>query len=277
MKGQKPVSLTTEALTVVKEGPLAWLKLNRPEASNSLNRALLNQLQSACAELAQDKKVHIVAIIGAGSKVFSAGADLKERQTLSPAELVDYHALIQKTMLAVENLPQPVIAVINGSAFGGGLELALACDLRIMVKSAVLRMTEVRLGIIPGAGGTQRLPRLIGATRAKGMILAATPVTAEQAYDYGLINRLFEQEAEAGSDFHQPLMDEVRAWTNEIGGAAPLALRQAKQAINSGCDQDLPAGLALETKAYMQLLNTKDRLEGLAAFSEKRQPRYAGE
>ena len=196
---------------------------------------------------------------------------------MSPGELVDYHALIQSTMLAVENLPQPVIAALNGSAFGGGVELALACDLRLIVKDAVLRMTEVRLGIIPGAGGTQRLPRLIGKTRAKEMILAATAITAQQAYQYGLVNRIVEGEAKSDSAFHQALMDEVRAWAKEISAAAPLSLKQAKRAIDSGCDRDLEAGLALETKAYLQLLNTKDRLEGLAAFAEKRQPRYIGE
>jgi len=135
----------------------------------------------------------------------------------------------------------------------------------------------VRLGIIPGAGGTQRLPRLIGEGRAKEMILAAASVSAEQAYQFGLVNRIVEHNVQGHADFHQPLMDEVRAWAKEIDKAAPLALRQAKRAINSGCDQDLLAGLALETKAYLQLLNTKDRLEGLAAFTEKRQPQYAGE
>lgn len=277
MNKRGPVNVAGQELTIAREGALAWLKINRPAASNSLSRALLSAIQSACAELAEAHDIHVVAIIGAGTKVFSAGADLKERSSLSAAELVDYHLLIQRTMLAVENLPQTVIAAMNGSAFGGGTELALACDLRVMVKKAVMRMTEVRLGIIPGAGGTQRLPRLIGKSRAKEMILAAVPVTAEQAYQYGLINRLIDKEAKPESEFHEPLMEEVRAWAREIAGAAPLALRQAKQAINSGADKDLIAALALETKAYLQLLNTKDRLEGLAAFAEKREPQFAGE
>jgi methylglutaconyl-CoA hydratase len=271
------VNLLTQALVVDKEGPLAWLKLNRPKVSNSLDRSLLSVIQTALSEIACDQTVQVVAIIGAGTKVFCAGADLTERMTLSAAEVVDYHALIQKTMLSIERLPQPVIAAINGSAFGGGTELALACDLRLIVKTAVLRMTEVKLGIIPGAGGTQRLPRLIGKTRAKEMILAATPITAQQAYQFGLVNRIVEGEAKPDAAFHGPLMEAVRAFAFEMAGGAPLALRQAKQAINSGCDQDLIAALAIETKAYLQLLNTKDRLEGLAAFAEKRQPKYAGE
>ncbi|PWT95652.1 MAG: enoyl-CoA hydratase, partial [Candidatus Melainabacteria bacterium] len=248
-----------------QEGPLLWLKLNRPEAANSLSSQLLMAIRDACSEIAGDKRVQVVAIVGTGTKVFSAGADLKERQSFSPGELVDYHALIQSTMLAVENLPQPVIAALNGSAYGGGVELALACDLRLIVKDAILRMTEVRLGIIPGAGGTQRLPRLIGKTRAKEMILAATPITAQQAYQYGLVNRIIEDEAKPDAAFHQTLMEEVRGWAKEISTAAPLSLKQAKRAINSGCEKDLEAGLALETKAYLALLNTKDRLEGLAA------------
>jgi enoyl-CoA hydratase/carnithine racemase len=271
------VNRSAEALIVEKEGPLAWFKLNRPEVLNSLNRSLLASILSACAEMAEDQSVQVVAIIGAGTKVFCAGADLTERISLSAAEVVDYHALIQETMSVIEALPQTVIAAINGSAFGGGTELALACDLRIMVKTAILRMTEVRLGIIPGAGGTQRLPRLIGKTRAKEMILAATPVTAEQAHHFGLVNRVVSGEPGPDAAFHQALMEEVRAFAKELTLAAPLALRQAKQAINSGCNQDLLTGLALETNAYLKLLNTKDRLEGLAAFAEKRQPKYAGE
>lgn len=265
-----------QVLIMEKDGPLVWLKLNRPSVANSLNRSLLAALQSACLTIAQDNAIQVVAIIGAGTKIFSAGADLTERKTLSEAEVIDYHELIQKTMLQIECLPQPVIAAINGSAFGGGTELALACDLRIVVQDAVMRMTEVRLGIIPGAGGTQRLPRLIGQTAAKEMILAAAPISAQRAYQIGLVNRIVEIAAPARAAFHEPLMKSVKLWANEIAEAAPLALRQAKEAINAGCNQDLSIGLALETKAYLQLLNTKDRLEGLAAFAEKRKPRYMG-
>jgi len=238
---------------------------------------MLLSIQSAVSEIAYDTNIKIVVIMGAGTKTFCAGADLSERLTLSPGEVVDYHFLIQKTMLAIEQLPQPVIAALNGSAFGGGVELALACDLRIMVSTAVLQMTEVRLGIIPGAGGTQRLPRLIGATRAKEMIFAAAAVNAEQACHFGLVNRIVEVQAAPDAAFHQALMDEVRSVANQMDLAAPLALREAKQAVNSGCDRDLISGLALESKAYLRLLNTKDRLEGLAAFATKRQPKYAGE
>ena len=152
------VNLTSSCLIIEKEPPLTWLKINRSEVANSLNKALLQDIYAATQKISTDKQTHIVAIIGAGTKFFSAGADLTERQKMTVAELIDYHLLIQKTMQAIESLPQPVIAAINGSAFGGGTELALACDLRVMVKNASLRLPETKLGIIPGAGGTQRLP-----------------------------------------------------------------------------------------------------------------------
>jgi len=204
------VNPNEDILLVEKEGSLAWLKLNRPNVLNCLNRQLLKAICAACEELKEEKDVHVIAIMGAGAKVFCAGADLSERIGLSEDEVFDYHKLIQQTMLTVESLPQCVIAAMNGSAFGGGVELALACDLRVIVKGAVMKMTEVRLGIIPGAGGTQRLPRLIGKTRAKEMILAACAVDAQQAYDYGLVNRVIDVAAAPESSFNQPLMDAVR-------------------------------------------------------------------
>ena len=198
---------------------------------------------------------------------------------MTQGDTLDYLALIQKTMRAIETLPQVVIAAINGSAWGGGFELALACDLRVMVESAQLRLTEVKLGIIPGAGGTQRLPRLIGKSKAKELILTAAPVTAQLGLQLGLIHRVVP--ADSGNDlvagYHQALINTVNEWAAEIATAAPLSLRQAKIAIDQGYDRDLEAGLALETRAYLELLNTKDRLEGLAAFAEKRSPIYRGE
>jgi enoyl-CoA hydratase/carnithine racemase len=266
-----------QVLLVEKEPPLAWFKLNRGSVHNCLNRPLLRSILDACKEVANDKSIRLVAIVGAGAKVFCAGADLTERKGMSQAEAIDYLNLIQETMRSIELLPQPVIAAINGSAFGGGTELALACDLRVMVEEASLRLTEVKLGIIPGAGGTQRLSRLIGKSKAKEMILTASPLSAKQGYDLGLIHRVVSDKHTGDGEFHEPLMNEVRSWAKEICTAAPLSLRAAKQAIDGGFDRDLEAGLALETKCYLQLLNTKDRLEGLAAFAEKRQPVYHGE
>lgn len=266
----------TDVLLVEKEAPVAWLKLNRLKVHNSLNSELLKALQNACNQLAQDKDIRVVIVTGAGTRVFCAGADLTERKGMTEGQVLDYLNLIQSTMLAIEQLPQPVIAAINGSAFGGGTELALACDLRMMTEEAVLRLTEVRLGIIPGAGGTQRLARLIGKSRAKEMILTARPMGAQEAHAVGLVHKIVPPAAKE-EDEHQELRRQALTWAKEIAGAAPLALKAAKFAIDNGFDRDLAAGLALETKAYLQLLNTKDRLEGLAAFAEKREPIYKGE
>ncbi len=275
----KSVTNSEQVLTIEKEASIAWLKLNRPKVMNCLNRDLLKALLAACEELKEDRNIRVVGIIGSGTKSFCAGADLAERKGMTQGDTLDYLALIQRTMRAIETLPQVVIAAINGSAWGGGFELALACDLRVMVESAQLRLTEVKLGIIPGAGGTQRLPRLIGKSKAKELILTAAPVTAQLGQQLGLIHRVVA--ADAGNqlvdDYHQALMTTVREWASEIATAAPLSLRQAKIAIDQGYDRDLESGLALETRAYLELLNTKDRLEGLAAFAEKRSPIYRGE
>ena len=278
---------TEQVLTVEKEGSIAWLKLNRPRVMNCLNRDLLKALLAACEDLSTDRSVRVVAIIGAGTKAFCAGADLAERKGMTQGETLDYLTLIQRTMRAIETLPQVVIAALNGSAWGGGFELALACDLRVMVSSAQMRLTEVKLGIIPGAGGTQRLPRLVGKSRAKELILTAAPVGAELGLNIGLVHRVVNLDAAylegaegkiaAAGSYLEPLMDEVRAWALEIATAAPLSLRQAKIAIDQGFERDLEAGLALETRAYLELVNSRDRLEGLAAFAEKRQPVYRGE
>jgi enoyl-CoA hydratase/carnithine racemase len=274
-------------LIVEKEGTVAWLKLHRPKVANCLNRELLKALIKSLAELAKDKHVRVVCIIGAGLKAFCAGADLAERKGMSQGEVLEYIGLINQCMCAIEKMPQVVIACINGPAYGGGFEMALACDLRVMVTTAELKMTEVRLGIIPGAGGTQRLPRLIGKSRAKELILTAAPLTAKEAHHIGLVHRLIELKdtfvySEEGKRVHDggyllPMIEEVRDWAHEIAKAAPLSLKQAKVAIDEGFDRDMAAGLAIETKAYLQLINTKDRLEGLAAFAEKRAPVYKGE
>jgi len=274
-------------LLIEKEGAIAWVKLNRPKVMNALNRQLLHSIVSSLEQLAQDRETRVICIIGSGLKAFCSGADLAERKGMAQGDVLDYISLIQRTMRAVEKMPQPVIACLNGSAFGGGFELALACDLRVMVSTAELRMTEVRLGIIPGAGGTQRLPRLIGKSRAKELILTAAPVTAQRAQEIGLVHKVVELDASyAASDdgqaaaegaFVGPLLESARNWAREIAKAAPLSLKQAKIAIDEGYDRDLEAGLALETRAYLQLINTRDRLEGLNAFAEKRSPVYTGE
>lgn len=268
--------LISNALIVERKPPLAFLKLNRKDSLNSLNRELLTSLVEACKQLENDPEIRVVIIIGSGDKAFCAGADLKERKGMSEGEVIDYIGLIQRTMQSIEKLPQVVIAAINGSAFGGGFELALSCDLRIMVSQAIMRLTEVRLGIIPGAGGTQRLSRLIGKSRTKELILASKAVSAEEALNIGLVHKIIQGNAELKSDFNTALIEETTDWAMEIAQAAPLSLKQAKKAIDEGYNLDQDSALAVETRAYLELLNTQDRLEGLKAFAEKRQPVYTG-
>jgi methylglutaconyl-CoA hydratase len=254
-------------LLVKHKPPLTWLTLSRPESMNSLNTELLVALKDACGTLSSDKSISVVIVTGAEAKTFCAGADLKERKGMNEQQTLDYLELIRETFFAIEQLPQVVIASINGSAYGGGTELALACDLRIMVKQATLSLPEVGLGIIPGAGGTQRLSRLIGLSMAKEIILTAVPITAERAFNVGLVHKLVANDLKA----------ETLSWATNIAYAAPLALRCAKQAIEEGYEKSLIEGMAIELENYKKLLPSQDRQEALKSFSEKRPPHFTGQ
>ncbi|BDG43231.1 enoyl-CoA hydratase [Saccharococcus caldoxylosilyticus] len=251
-----------------QENGIAIVTLNRPETANALSTSLLNELSELLGDLAFRKDIRVVIVTGAGEKVFCAGADLKERAGMNETEVRKTVALIRETINQVEQLPQPVIAVLNGSAFGGGLELALACDIRVAVDTAQLGLTETSLGIIPGAGGTQRLPRLIGKGKAKELIFTAKRITAQEAAQIGLVEYVVPR---------AQLMEKALEIAGQIAANAPIAVRQAKLAVNRGLDVDLATGLRLEQMAYEVTIPTKDRLEGLQAFKEKRKPVYKGE
>lgn len=242
--------------------------LNRPASMNSLSRELLAALNKLVTEISVDKSVRVVVITGAGEKSFCSGADLKERATMTPIEVKQYIQMIRNTFTMVENLPQPVIAAVNGFAFGGGTELALASDIRIAAANATMGLTETSLGIIPGAGGTQRLVRLIGKGKAKEMVFTAHRAKAEEALAIGLVNQI----APEGG-----LIDAALAMAEKIKKNAPIALEMAKYAINYGSEVDLGTGLAIESNCYAVTIPTKDRIEGLTAFREKRPPVYTGE
>jgi methylglutaconyl-CoA hydratase len=250
------------------ENGIAIITLNRPESANALSTALLNELAHLLHNLAFRRDVRVVIFTGAGEKVFCAGADLKERAGMNETEVRKTVALIRETINQIEQLPQPVICALNGSAFGGGLELALACDIRIAADTAQLGLTETSLGIIPGAGGTQRLPRLIGKGKAKELIFTAKRITAKEAEQIGLVEYVVPQEQ---------LMEKAMEIAEQIVVNAPIAVMQAKIAINRGLDVDLATGLRIEQMAYDITIPTKDRLEGLQAFKEKRKPVYKGE
>jgi len=258
---EKKVLLTEE------HDGIAILTLNRPEIMNSFNFALLHTLKEQIEALRFNTNIRVVIITGSGQKAFCAGADLKERTTYGESQVKEFIFTIRNLFTSIEHLNKPVIAAINGVALGGGTELALACDIRIMAMNTLMGLTETRLAIIPGAGGTQRLPRLIGRGKAKELIFTGRRVDAHEALQIGLVNQICEQES---------LLNECLKMAAMICETGPIAIEQAKYAINSGIETDLHTGLGIESNAYWVTIPTEDRLEGLAAFQEKRKPVYKG-
>ncbi|WP_284140070.1 MULTISPECIES: enoyl-CoA hydratase [unclassified Virgibacillus] len=246
---------------------VALVTLNRPQAANAMSRALLDELNETIEQINTNKEIYCTIITGAGDKVFCAGADLKERKGMDNAQVVEAVRYIGHTVNQIENMTMPVIAAINGAAYGGGLELALACDIRIAANEVKMGLTETTLAIIPGAGGTQRLSRLIGRGHAKRLIFSGSPVYAEEAVQLGIVEQLYD---------NTELMDQVFSLAETIAANGPIALRQAKQAINRGLEVDLSTGLEIEHLCYKETIPTKDRMEGLRAFKEKRKPNYTG-
>ncbi|WP_377891363.1 enoyl-CoA hydratase-related protein [Alkalihalobacillus sp. R86527] len=247
---------------------IGYVTLNRPDVLNCFNYETLSVLQGIIDEIYTDKNVRVVIFMGAGEKAFSAGADLKERRSLSESEVKRNVKKIREVFSSVEALPQPTIAAINGYAFGGGFELALACDFRYAVEGTKMGLTETSLGIIPGAGGTQRLPRLIGSAKALELVLTARKLTSEEALDYGILNGVVKSEE---------LLSKCEDLASEICKNAPVAVQQAKFAVREGMNVDRHTGMAIESKAYEVTIPTKDRLEALDAFAEKRRPEFKGE
>lgn len=222
-----------------KEGHLGLVTLNRPEQLNCFDYETLIECEEIVEAISMDRDIRAVIFTGAGEKAFSAGADLKERRTLTEKEVRRNVRKIREVFTAIEELPQPTIAAINGYALGGGLELALACDFRYASQTAKLGLTEVSWAIIPGAGGTQRLTRLVGISKAKELILTARRVEAEQAEKIGLVNKVSEPDK---------LMEEAIELADEMMKNGPLAVIQAKHAINHGSNTDVHTGLAIEQK-----------------------------
>lgn len=259
--------MSEEVLLVREEEGVATLTLNRPEVMNSLNFQLLFALRDAIDGFRFRRDVRALIVTGAGEKAFCSGADLKERATLPPEKVREYIFTIRNLFSSIEELNKPVIAAVNGVALGGGTELALASDIRIASTNASMGLTETRLAIIPGAGGTQRLPRLVGRGRAKEMIFTGRRVDAAEAERIGLVNQVAAP---------QDLLGECRRLAAMICETGPIAIEQAKYAINHGLETDIATGLAIESNAYWVCIPTEDRLEGLAAFKEKRKPLYKG-
>ena len=257
--------------TLKIEEPASGVKLitlNRPEVRNALNTKMGLELREIFVPLKfTPGDLRCIVITGAGDKAFCAGGDLKERNGMTDETWRLQHAIFEEAYYAVMDCAVPVIAAVNGAAYAGGCELALACDFIYVAKGVRFALTEVSIGIMPGGGGTQNLPRAVGERRAKQQILSAEPWTAEQAYDWGMINRLCEPDR---------LMDDVLATAARIAGNAPISVRQAKKSIHNGMQTDLATGLNFEVQAYERMITTDDRREGILAFNEKRKPDFKG-
>lgn len=253
-------------VSFVKDNEFAVITMNRPEALNALNSKVLSDLQDALDKINDDPEIKSVIITGAGN-AFVAGADIKEMISKTPDEARVYTQFGHDVFNKIEQLPKPVIAAVNGYALGGGCELALACDLIIASKKARLGLPEVGLGIHPGFGGTQRLPRLVGKAKAKELIFTTDIITSEEAERIGLVNKVVAPEE---------LMAEAKKVAGKIARQGPVAIKLAKSVINRGLDVDLKTGLGLELDSVTEAFTTEDKTEGMKAFIEKRKPEFKG-
>jgi enoyl-CoA hydratase len=244
------------------------VRFNRPEARNAISTQVGRDMLDVFSRLVADPADYrCVILTGAGDKAFCAGGDLKERHGMTDDQWLRQHALFERMTLALLDCPIPVIAAVNGAAFGGGCELALTCDFAYASTAARFALTEITLGIMPGGGGTQFMPRAVGLRRAKEIILTGRPFSAEQALDWGVVNRLCAP---------NKLMAETLDTAEVIAGNAPIAVRQAKRSMHFGMQMDLRSALFFEVDAYNKMVGTEDRHEGVRAFNEKRKPKFKG-
>ncbi|MEM1994264.1 MAG: enoyl-CoA hydratase-related protein [Nitrososphaerales archaeon] len=250
-----------------KKNGVAWITINRPQVMNALDIETRKEMLTALLDADADEEVRAVVLTGAGDKAFSAGADLRIFRDMTPKEARRYVKLAKQVARTIETLSKPVIAVVKGYAFGGGLELALSCDMIVASEDAKFGQTEINVGLIPGVGGTQRLPRAVGIRKAKEMIYLGQMIDAQEAYRLGLVNRVVPRDK----------LDEV---LNEILGLimskSPLILRLAKQAVNKSFETDLASGLDYESELFIYCFSTEDQKEGARAFLEKRKPEFKG-
>ncbi len=250
------------------ESHLAILSLNRPEKLNAISKKLLSEFHRDLKSVETNPSIRCLIITGTGEKSFCVGADLEERRGMSEQEVLHFLDNFRDTLNLLENLPCPTIAAINGFAFGGGLEIALACDIRLMKESSQIGLTETKLGIIPGAGGTQRLTRLIGKSNAMSLIFRGKKINSTEALRLGVVEEVYSD-----LTYHK----DVKQFVEEILTSAPIAVRLSKLAIRTGLEKTIEEGLDIEREYYKQTLQTKDRLEALSAFHEKRTPKFTGE
>ncbi|MGA2767494.1 MAG: enoyl-CoA hydratase-related protein [Candidatus Bathyarchaeia archaeon] len=250
-----------------KSEGIATIILNRPEALNAFSKEVVEEIMHALEDVKNDENVRVVILTGAGEKAFSAGMDIKAMIGMTVLKAREISLMGEKLCLALENLEKPVIAALNGYALGGGLEVAMSCDLRIASENARMGQTEINFGLIPGWGGTQRLTRLIGRTKAKELVFTGKMIDAKTAEQLGIVNMVV-----ASDKFKET----VRQFALELASKAPVAIRVAKALINKGADIALDSALALEREGFGVVASTEDLKEGVSAFTEKRKPTFKG-
>jgi enoyl-CoA hydratase len=254
-------------LLIERSAGVATVTINRPTALNALNAETLGELLRAFTTLETDQQVKVIILTGAGTKAFVAGGDISYMLNLPPIAAREFAQLGQKVFGVIEALAKPVIAAVNGFALGGGCELAMACDIRLAAEHAKFGQPEVNLGVMPGFGGSQRLPRLVGKGRAKELLFTGDQIDAREAWRIGLVNRVVAQEA---------LLATAQEMARKIAGKGPLAVRFCKDAVNSGLEMESGKGCAYEAELFALCFATEDRAEGMTAFVEKRPAAFLG-
>jgi len=265
--GGAPMSSYETLKVAIGEDRVGIVTMNRPDARNAMNTRMMEELRDCFAGFYVDPSVAACLILTGEGAGFCSGADLKERKGMSDETWRKQHAVVEQLMRALMECQIPIIAAVNGAAYAGGMELALGCDFVYAAQSARFALTEVTLGIMPGAAGTQNLPRAVGVRRAKEIILTGTPFTAEQALAWGMVNKVCADDQ---------LMSEVQAVARRVAANAPVSVRQAKKALDKATELDRMSGYAFEIEAYNRTVVTEDRQEGINAFNEKRKPKYKG-
>jgi enoyl-CoA hydratase len=246
---------------------VAWIRIDRPESLNSLNIDVMRELDQAFRHAEKDPNIKVTVLTGEGDKAFVSGGDIKNMDAQTAVQLLNEQVEGQEIIRHIEESTKPVIAAINGYAFGGGTELALACDIRIASQKAKFGLPEITLGIMPGYGGTQRLPRLVGPSKAKELMMTGDFISAEEALAVGMVNKVVP---------HEQLQSEVMKFAKKLCERPPIALQMIKEAVNYGMQMDLTSAIRMEARIFNILFNTEDKAEGLRAFIEKRKPTFSG-
>ena len=257
-----------EDIVLTKKGAVATITVDRPKVLNAIRFNTMLEIKNVLDEIADDDSIRVVVLTGAGEKAFIAGGDISiMANTEGYLDLIHELPAGQQVCYNIENFPKPVIARINGIALGGGTELALCCDIRIASYTAILGVPEIKLGIIPGYGGTQRLPRLLGVGKAKELVFTGDHISAQEAKEIGLVNQV------VGKD---DLDEAVEKLCQKLASKSPIALAMGKEAINQGMQADVRTGMSIEARCYLMCFGSQDRVEGMNAFMEKRKPEFKG-